>query len=135
MNELSILVVDDYPIIRHGLRALLEAQPGWNICSEAATGQAALRKVKRLKPHIVLLDLDLPDMQGFEIISRIIEIDPRAGILALTGQESMEIASGAITSGARGLVLKSDGLRDVIQAVQALARGKSFRSLQAIALV
>jgi DNA-binding NarL/FixJ family response regulator len=134
MNELSILVVDDYPIIRHGLRALLEAQPGWSICSEAATGQAALQKVKRFKPHIVLLDLDLPDMQGFEIISRIIEIDPRAGILALTGHQSLEIASRAITSGARGLVLKSDGLRDVIQAVQALARGKSFRSRRVGAL-
>jgi len=135
MNELSILVVDDYPIIRHGLRALLEAQPGWSICSEAATGQAALQKVKRLKPDIVLLDLDLPDMQGFEIISKIIEIHPRAGILALTGHDSLKIASRAIASGARGLVLKSDGLRDVIQGVRTLARGKSFHSLQAGALI
>lgn len=134
MNELSILIVDDYPIIRHGLRTLLEAQPGWSICSEAATGQAALRKVKRLKPHIVLLDLDLPDMRDLEIISRIIEIDPRAGILALAGHESPEIASRAFSSGARGLLLKSDGLRDVIQAVQALARGKSFRSRRAGAM-
>jgi DNA-binding NarL/FixJ family response regulator len=134
MKELSILLVDDYPNVRHGLRALLEAQPGWNICSEAATAQTALRKVTRLKPHIVPLDLDLPDMQGFEVISRIIEIDPGAGILALTGQQSLEIASRAITSGARGLVLKSDGLRDMIQAVQALARGKSFRSRRAGAL-
>ena len=131
MNELSILVVDDYPIIRHGLRALLEAQPGWNICSEAATGQGALQKVKRLKPDIVLLDLGLPDMQALEIIPRIIEIHPRAGILALTDHASLEIASRAITSGARGLVLKSDGLRDVIRGVQALARGALFRSRRA----
>jgi DNA-binding NarL/FixJ family response regulator len=135
MNELSILVVDDYPIIRHGLRALLEAQPGWSICSEAATGQAALQKLKRLKPDIVLLDLDLPDMPGLDIIPRIIEIHPRAGILALTNHESAEIASRAITSGARGLVLKSDGLCDVIQGIQALARGKSFCSLKAGALI
>ena len=134
MNELRLLVVDDYPIIRHGLRALLEARPGWSICGEAATGQAALRKVKRLKPHIVLLDLDLPDMQGFEIISMIREIDPRAGILALTGHESLGTASRAVSSGARGLVLKSDGLRNVIQAVQALAHGKSFRSRRTGAL-
>jgi DNA-binding NarL/FixJ family response regulator len=131
MNELSILVVEIYPIIRHGLRALLEAQPGWKICGEAATGQAALQKVKRLKPDIVLLDLDLPDMQGLEIIPRIIEIHPKAGILAWTEHESLAIASRAITSGARGLVLKSDGLRDVIQGVEALARGESFRSLRA----
>jgi DNA-binding NarL/FixJ family response regulator len=135
MNELSILVVDDYPIMRYGLRALLEAQPGWNICSEAATGQAALQKLKRLKPDIVLLGLDLPDMQGFEIIPKIIEIHPRAEILALTNHKSREIASQAITSGARGLVLKSDGLRDLIRAIRALAGGKSFCSLQAGALI
>jgi DNA-binding NarL/FixJ family response regulator len=64
-------------------------------------------------------------MQGFEIIPRIIEIHPPAGILALTNHKSREIASRAIALGAPGLVLKSDGLRDVIQGIQALARGKS----------
>jgi DNA-binding NarL/FixJ family response regulator len=135
MSELQILVVDDYPLIRHGLRALLETRHGWKICSEAATGQAALQKVKKLKPDIVLLDLDLPDMQGLDIIPRIIEIHPRARILALTEHESREIASRAIRSGARGLVLKSDRLRDVIQGVHALARGKSFHSMRAGALI
>jgi len=131
MSELSILVVDDYPIIRHGLRALLETQPGWRICSEAATGQAALRKVKRLKPNIVVLDLSLPDVQGIEVIPRIIEIHPPAGILALAEYESRETARRAMTLGARGLALKSDGLRNVIQGVQALERGKSFHSARA----
>ena len=65
-SELRILIVDDYPIIRYGLRTLLEAQPGWKVCSEAATGQAALQKIRKLKPNIVLLDLDLPDMGGHE---------------------------------------------------------------------
>jgi DNA-binding NarL/FixJ family response regulator len=135
MDELNILLVDDYPIIRHGLRALLEARPGWRICSEAASGQVALQKVKRLKPNIVLLDLGLPDIQGIEVITRIIEIQPRAGILALTEHESREIVMQALTSGARGLVLKSDALRDVIRGIQALARGKSFHSTRAGALI
>ena len=135
MSELQILVACDYPIIRHGLRTLLETRPGWKICSEAATGLVTLQKVRRWKPDIVLLDLDLPDMHGAEIIPRIIDIHPLAGILALAEHESWEIASRAITSGARGLVLKSDGLRDVIQGVQALARGRSFHSLRAGALI
>ena len=135
MSELHILLVDDHPIIRHGLRALLEAQPGWIICSEAATGQAALRKVKRLKPNIVLLDLGLPDLQGHDVIPRIIELHPQTGILVLTEHESREFVSQALTLGARGVVLKSDGLRDVIQGVRALARGGSFRSRRAGTLV
>ena len=135
MSELQILVACHYPIIRHGLRTLLETQPGWKICSEAAAGLVTLQKVRRWKPDIVLLDLDLPDMHGTEIIPGIIDIHPMAGILALTGHESWETASRAITSGARGLVLKSDGLRDVIQGVQALARGRSFHSLRAGALI
>lgn len=135
MSELHILLVDDHPIIRHGLRALLEAQPGWIICSEAATGQAALRKVKRLKPNIVLLDLGLPDLHGHDVIPRIIELHPQTGILVLTEHESREFVSQALTLGARGVVLKSDGLRDVIQGVRALARGGSFRSRRAGTLV
>ena len=135
MSELQILVVGHYPIIRHGLRTLLEARPGWKICSEAATGQAAIQKVKKWKPHIVVLDLDLPDICGLEVIPKIIEIHPQAGILAMTEPESREIASQALASGARGLVYKSDGLPDVIRGVQALARGKYFHSPRAGVLV
>ncbi len=135
MSELHILLVDDHPIIRHGLRALLEAQPGWKICSEAATGQAALRKVKRLKPNIVLLDLGLPDLHGHNVIPRIIELHPQTGILVLSEHESREIVSQALALGARGLVLKSDALRDVIHGVRAVARGKPFHSRRAGALL
>jgi DNA-binding NarL/FixJ family response regulator len=135
MSELHILVVDDHPIIRFGLRTLLEARPGWKICGEAATGQVALRKTKKLKPDIVLLDLCLPDVHGLEVIPRIIEIHPRARILVLTEHESREVATLALISGARGLMLKSDGLREVIQGVQSLARGKSFHSRRAGALI
>jgi DNA-binding NarL/FixJ family response regulator len=134
VSELSILIVDDYPIIRHGLRTLLEARPGWKICSEAATGQAAVQKVKRWKPEIVLLDLGLPDMHGLEVIPRIVEIHPPACILALTEHESPEIASQALASGAKGLFNKSDRLGNVVQGVQALARGRAFHPARVGAL-
>ena len=129
MSELNILVVDDYPIIRHGLRTLLEARPGW-LCSEAATGHAAIQKVKRLKPDIVLLDLDLPDIAGLDVIPKIIEIHPPTRILALAEQKSRGTASQVLARGASGLVGKCDGLREVIRGVQALARGKSFVPLR-----
>ncbi len=130
MSDLHILVVDDYPITRYGLRALLEARQGWKICGEAATGQAALQKVKRLKPQIILLDLGLPDIHGLEVIPQMIKIHPQAGILAMSDHESGDIASRALTSGAHGIVLKSDRVQDIIQGVRAVARRNSFQSLR-----
>ena len=135
VSELNILVVDDYPIIRYGIRTLLEARPGWRICSEAATGQAALQKVKRWKPQVVVLDLGLPDIHGLDVIPKIIAIHPKARILALTDHDPRETASQVLASGARGVVTKSDGLREVIRGVQALAQGKSFHSPQARAFI
>ena len=135
MSELRILVVDDLPIIRYALRKLIEAEIGWEVCSEAATGRAAFQKVRRHKPEIILLDLSLPDIQGLEAIEKIIEIHRQAGILALSDYESGEMARKIVSSGARGLVLKSDRLRDVIHGVKALARGRSFQSRRAVKLI
>ena len=131
MSELRILVVDDHPLIRHGLRALLEARRGWRICGEADNGQTALRKIRRLKPDIVVLDLGLPDMSGLEVMRKIFEIRPEAVILALSDDEASAVARAIFTSGARGLVLKSDGLRHVTHGVQALARRKGYLSPRA----
>lgn len=135
MTDLQILIVDDHPIIRHGLRKLFEAQPGWHVCSEAATGRVALDKIRKLKPHVVVVDLGLPDIRAHEVIPKILETDPKARIVALTEHESREIVTQAITSGARGLLLKSDGLPAVIRGVRAVARGHSFHSPKANALV
>ncbi len=135
MRELQILVVDDYPLIRHGLRTLLEAQPGWKICSEAATGQSALQKVKRFKPQIILLDLGLPDIHGLEIIPQIVRIHPHAGILAMSDNEFGEVARTALATGAQGIVLKSDRAQEIIQGVRAIALRNSFQSLGAVKLM
>jgi DNA-binding NarL/FixJ family response regulator len=98
VTELNTRVVDDHPLVRHGLRTLLETRPGWKICSEAGTGQAAVQKVRKWKPQIVLLDLGLSDVPGLEVIAKIIEIHPQVGILALGERESHEIASQALAA-------------------------------------
>ena len=130
VSELKILVVDDHPIVRHGLRTLLEAQRGWRICSEAATGHAAVQQVKRWKPQIVLLDLSLPDIHGLEVIPKIKKHHPDVRIMALTEHESDEIARQALALGASGLVNKSHRIQDLIRCVQALAKGKAFYSVR-----
>lgn len=135
MKELRILIVDDCPIIRYGLRKLIEAQTGWKICSEAATGHAALRKVEKFKPEIILLDLSLPDIRGIDAVPKIIEIHAGAAILVLSDYESGLVVRRAAASGARGLVFKTDGLRDLVRAVRALAHGTFYRSDRASELI
>ncbi len=135
MNQLRILVVDDYPIIRHGLRTLLEARSGWKVCGEAAGGPAALQRVKRLKPQIILLTLGLPDAHGLELIPKILKAHPRAAILAMAEHESGDTARSVLSAGALGLALKSDPLEDILEGVRVLARGNSFHSRRAEELI
>src|ERR1700723_4633038 len=104
-----ILVADDHAIVRRGIRALLETEPGIEICHEAGDGLEALEYVKKHKPDMVLLDLTMPEMNGLQAVRQIHEAAPETSVLILTMHFSKEIAREALRSGAHGYVLKSDG--------------------------
>ncbi|MGO8735500.1 MAG: response regulator [Terriglobia bacterium] len=131
MKTVRILVADDHEVVRHGLRRLLEAQPGWEICGEAATGREAVDKAKRLKPDIVVLDYSMPALNGTEAARQIIKEVPRTEVLILTMHGSEQLIRGALEAGARGYALKSDASRDLISAVHALIEHKPFLSSSA----
>jgi DNA-binding NarL/FixJ family response regulator len=131
MRTLRILVADDHEVVRQGLRRLLEAQPGWAVCGEAATGREAVEKAKQLKPDIVVLDYSMPGLNGSEAARQIIEAIPRAEVLILSMHGSEELIRGALEAGVRGYVLKSDASRDLISAVLALSEHKPFLSSSA----
>jgi|HubBroStandDraft_1064217.scaffolds.fasta_scaffold11006_2 DNA-binding NarL/FixJ family response regulator len=128
MNSLRVLIADDHEVVRRGIRALLEANPKWEVCGEAATGREAIENARKLCPDLVLLDINMPDMDGLETIPRILEVCSDARILVLTMHDSAEIATNALAAGASGLVLKSDAAHDLVMAVQVLAEGKPFLS-------
>ena len=90
MTPLRLLVVDDHAVVRRGVRALLESQPGWDICGEATDGQEAIRKAAELKPDIVVLDISLPGLNGLEATSRILKESPESEVLILTMHHSEE---------------------------------------------
>ncbi|HWG59137.1 MAG TPA: response regulator transcription factor [Candidatus Acidoferrales bacterium] len=113
-----VLVVDDHPIVRHGVRALLERQPGIEVCCEASDGPEALEHVRRAHPDLVVLDLTLPEMNGLETTRAIREISPETEILIFAVHFSEGVAREALRSGARGYVLKSDAERELISAVE-----------------
>ena len=127
-KKVRILVADDHEVVRQGLRRLLEAQPGWEICGEARTGRAAVEKSRQLKPDVVVLDFSMPGLNGAEAARQILKTLPRTEVMILTMHSSEEMVRGILEAGARGYVLKSDASRDLVSGVHALAEHKSFLS-------
>jgi DNA-binding NarL/FixJ family response regulator len=121
-----ILVADDHEVVRRGLQALLEAQPGWEVSGEAADGREAVEKARQLKPDIVIMDISMPVLNGLEATRQIVKVNPQARVLILTMHESDQIVREVLDAGARGYVLKSDAGRDLVGAVEALRRCNSF---------
>jgi DNA-binding NarL/FixJ family response regulator len=130
-----ILVADDHDVVRQGVRALLEAQPGWEICGEAADGREAVRKTAALKPDVVVLDIGMPELNGLEATRQILKADPRMEVLVLTMHESEQVVREVVAAGARGYVLKSDAGRTLLAAVDALRQHKPFLTGRASEIV
>jgi DNA-binding NarL/FixJ family response regulator len=121
-----VLVADDHDVVRRGVRALLESQPGVEVCCEAATGVEAVEHVKKAKPDLVVLDLTMPEMNGLEAARVIRETSPETEVLILSMHFSEEIAREVLRVGARGYLLKTDANTELIAAVQRMRMGKTF---------
>ncbi len=128
MKTVRILLADDHEVVRQGLRRLLEAQPGWEICGEAAAGREAVELAKRLKPDVVVLDFSMPGLNGTEATRQILKELPKTEVLILTMHSSEPLMREALEAGARGYVLKSDASRDLVSGVHAVIAHKSFLS-------
>ena len=123
---LSIVIVDDHGVVRRGVRALLETQPGWQVVGEGATGREALELVQRLRPNVVVLDLTMPEMNGLEATRQIVKASPQTEVLILTMHHSEQLAGDVLQAGARGYLLKSDADQNLIAAVETLRQHKPF---------
>jgi DNA-binding NarL/FixJ family response regulator len=120
------LIADDHEIVRHGIRALIENHPGWEVCGEAVDGRDAVRKARELRPDLALLDVGMPNLNGLDAARRILDIAPQTRVLILTMHESEQVVREVLEVGARGFLLKSDAARDLVSAVQALQRRTTF---------
>jgi DNA-binding NarL/FixJ family response regulator len=121
-----ILVVDDHDIIRRGLKQLLTARPGWEVCAEAKTGREAVALAEQLKPDVVIMDISMPDLNGLEAARRIHKLFPKTGILILSMHFSDQLVRDIVEAGARAYIVKSDADRDLVSAVEALASHRTF---------
>jgi DNA-binding NarL/FixJ family response regulator len=126
-----ILLVDDHPIVRQGLRTLLEGRPGWEVVGEASDGIEALEKVESLHPDVVVLDVTMPRMNGLEAC-RLIQRKPKASsleVLVVTQHDSPQMMREALDAGARGYVVKSNAARDLLEAVEAVSQHRMFTAM------
>lgn len=123
MSDLRIVLVDDHQVVRLGLRALLEGEPGITVVGEAGTAAEALAVVGRLQPAIVLMDIRLPDQSGITACQQVRQRWPNVQVLILTSFADEELVLEAIGAGAAGYVLKQVGTDDLLRAVRAVARG------------
>lgn len=126
-----ILLVDDHPIVRQGLRTLLEGRSGWEVVGEASDGVEALEKVDSLQPDVVVLDVTMPRMNGLEAC-RMIQQKPKTNgmeVLFVTQHDSPQMMREALDAGARGYVVKSNAARDLLEAVEAVSQHRVFTAL------
>jgi DNA-binding NarL/FixJ family response regulator len=123
---LRILVADDHDVMRLGIRELLSAREGWEICAEARDGREAVAKTEELKPDIVILDVNMPELNGIEAAKRIRKKFASTEVLIISFDYSDRLIREIIEAGARGFVVKGDSERDLIAAVEALSNHKSF---------
>ena len=127
-RELRILVVDDHPIVRAGLRAVLETQPGWYVCAEAGNGEEAVRLALEHAPDIVVIDHSLPVLNGLEAVRQVLRTRPYTRMLVYTMHDDDGLIHNALKAGARGYLLKSENDVEVVASVRALAEGKTYFS-------
>jgi DNA-binding NarL/FixJ family response regulator len=119
MKPVRILIADDHDVVRQGVRAVLEGQPGWVVCGEASTGREAVAKAVDLQPDVVVLDISMPELNGLEA-TRQIRRAVSARILILTVHESDQVVTEVLDAGAHGYVLKTDAGRTLVEAIGAL---------------
>jgi two-component system response regulator NreC len=126
LSKIKLLVVDDHEIVRAGLRMLLQAQPDMEIVGEVDNGRDAIAKAKTLQPNIVLMDISLPDIDGFEATRQIKRVAPNVAILALTMHESDDYFFKMLNAGASGYVPKKAAPTDLVTAIHTINDGGVF---------
>ena len=127
MNKhLRIIIVDDHEVVRLGLRALLEKQPGFTVVDEAGNAKEAVQKALQHRPEVVVMDIRLPGGSGIDACREIVTAAPEVKVIMLTSFAEDDMLFEAIAAGAAGYVLKQIGGDDLVRAIEAVGRGDSL---------
>ena len=131
MSETSVvhvLVVEDHPVVRRAVCALLSSDPILNVVCEAADGEQAVQKAEELQPDLVLMDISLPGISGIEAARRIRRVSPKSSIIFLSQHDSLQMVKDALNVGGHGYVAKIDAGQELLKAISLVREGKQFVS-------
>ncbi len=127
-ERIRVLVADDHPVFRRGMRAILGAEPGTELVGEATDGEEAISLASKLQPDVILMDLNMPKLTGIEATHQILEASPNTAILMLTMFEDDKSIFAAMRAGAHGYVLKGADGAETLRAIHAVANGEAIFS-------
>jgi len=125
-GSIRVLIVDDHPLFRDGMRGLLESIPEVTVAGEAGNGQEAVQLATELRPDIVLMDIGMPEMNGIEATRALLSACPTARVLVLTMYEEPDSVFSALRAGARGYLLKDARSDEIVRAIRAVAEGDAI---------
>jgi len=125
-EQFRIVIADDHELVRRGIRSILTAHRGWQVVGEASDGAQATRLAENLRPHVLIMDVTMPKLDGLEATRKILNDFPETKILILTMHESAQMVRRILEAGARGYILKSDLAEQLVRAVREVSQGKLF---------
>jgi two-component system, NarL family, response regulator NreC len=125
-TPLRILIADDHDVMREGTRAVIERQPGWEVCGTAGTGREAVAQAVRLQPDIVIMDMSMPDLNGLDAAVQIKRRLPPTEILMFTAHETEELIREVFEIGVKSFIFKSEAHTYLVDAIKSLSQHKPF---------
>jgi DNA-binding NarL/FixJ family response regulator len=128
LEKITVQIVDDHPLFRRGVRDVIEREPRFSVAGESGDGEAALADVAKLKPAIVLLDLNIPKLSGLQLVRALRDLRPAPAIIVLTMQSEESTFNAAMDAGAQGYILKENAAEDLVLGLKTVAGGGVYLS-------
>ncbi len=125
-SEIKVFIADDHPVFLKGLRMIIESESNLQIIGEALNGAIAVKMIQDLKPDVAVLDLNMPNKNGFEIVSELNENNVDVNIIFLTMHDEEATFSSALDLGVKGFILKDSAAAEIVNAIKAVAKGHNF---------
>jgi DNA-binding NarL/FixJ family response regulator len=125
-DSIRVLIADDHPLFRDGMRGLLGSLPDMEVVGEASSGEQAIELARQLQPDVILMDIQMPGINGIEATREILHTSPRIGVLVVTMFEDDDSVFAAMRTGARGYLLKDSSGQEVMHAIRAVASGEAI---------